>query len=151
MVCYIILITVDIPVVKYVFVTVALSCSISIYPIVWPERIRAAHGTTAAGLAIGITNVSFSFFNTRDANEVSGINLLQAAAQLQGIVGPQVYQPKFGPNYKVSFSCSIGLLAGAIASISATWYLVAKRDRKTMLEGAVDGDSSEREVGDLKN
>ena len=57
-VCYIILITVDIPIVKYIFVTLALSCSISIYPIVWPERIRAAHGTTAAGLAIGITNVS---------------------------------------------------------------------------------------------
>lgn len=62
LVCYIILITVDIPVVKYIFVTLALSCSISIYPIIWPERIRAAHGTTAAGLAIGITNVSLSHY-----------------------------------------------------------------------------------------
>lgn len=56
-ICYIILITVDIPIVKYIFVTLALSCSISIYPIIWPERIRAAHGTTAAALAIGLTNV----------------------------------------------------------------------------------------------
>ena len=56
--CYIILITVDILVVKYVIVTIALSCSICIYPVLWPERIRAAHGTTAAGLAIGLTNVS---------------------------------------------------------------------------------------------
>ena len=57
-ICYIVLITVDIAVVKYVFLTLALACSICIYPIVWPERIRAAHGTTAAGLAIGMTNVS---------------------------------------------------------------------------------------------
>lgn len=62
-VCYIILITVDIPSVKYVFVTLALCCSICIYPIVWPERIRAAHGTTAAGLAIGITNVRATVFS----------------------------------------------------------------------------------------
>ena len=62
MVCYIILITVDVPIVKYIFITIALACSISIYPVVWPERIRAAHGTSAAGLAIGFTNVSISSF-----------------------------------------------------------------------------------------
>ena len=146
MVCYIILITVDIPVVKYIFVTVALSCSISIYPIIWPERIRAAHGTTAAGLAIGLTNVSV-FHSSKRAKLI----VLQAAAQLQGIVGPQVYQPKFGPDYKVSFSCSIGLLAGAIASICATWYLVAKRDRKTALEGVEDSERNDREVVVLKS
>lgn len=63
----------------------------------------------------------------------------QAAAQLQGIVGPQVYQPKFGPDYKVSFSCSIGLLAGAIMSISATWYLVSKKDRRLKGDENVEG------------
>ena len=52
------MITVKVPVVKYIFVTLALACSICIYPIVWPERIRAARGTSAAGMAIGITNVS---------------------------------------------------------------------------------------------
>ena len=56
---------------------------------------------------------------------------------MQGIVGPQVYQPKFGPNYKVSFACSIGLLAGAIASIAATWYLVEKKDRSRQIEAAL--------------
>lgn len=146
MVCYIILITVDIPVVKYVFVTVALACSISIYPIIWPERIRAAHGTTAAGMAIGLTNVSVSHSSTWVE-----LIVVQAAAQLQGIVGPQVYQPKFGPNYKVSFSASIGLLAGAIASISVTWYLVAKRDRRAALQGVEDADRNDREVVGLKS
>ncbi len=67
-------------------------------------------------------------------------------------MGPQVYQPKFGPNYKVSFSCSIGLLAGAIASISVTWYLVAKQDRarNTSLEGVDAGDDSDRVATDEK-
>lgn len=61
-VCYIVLITVDIPVVKYIFVTLATACVACIYPLMWPERIRAARGTTGAGLGIGITNVSACFF-----------------------------------------------------------------------------------------
>lgn len=40
---------------------------------------------------------------------------------------------RFGPTYKVSFSASIGLLAGAILSIAATWYLVSKQDRRDQL------------------
>ena len=60
--------------------------------------------------------------------------LSQAAAQFQGIVGPQVYQSKYGPTYKVSFAASIGLLVGAIASISVTWWLVAKADRRRAAE-----------------
>ena len=75
MVCYIILITVDIPVVKYIFVTIALCCSISIYPIIWPERIRAAHGTTAAGLAIGITNVRLILRDTLHSNSLTFANM----------------------------------------------------------------------------
>lgn len=77
-VCYILLITVRHPVAKYIFVTIATAASQSFFPIIWPgmlrvqrfcaalqmrltlalERIRAARGTTSAGLAIGITNVS---------------------------------------------------------------------------------------------
>ncbi|KAK5731552.1 hypothetical protein LTR17_011257 [Elasticomyces elasticus] len=103
----IILITVPTAIVRYIFLSIAVGCSISIYPILWPERIRAARGTTATGLAIGITN---------------------AAAQLSGIVGPRVYLSEYGPMYRVSFAASIGVLAGAIASIGATWWIVRKRD-----------------------
>lgn len=108
MLCYILLIVIRNSIGKYILVTVATACSICIYPILWPERIRAAHGTTTAGLAIGITN---------------------AAAQMSGIVGPQVYQSKFGPGYKIPYAISIALLAGAIASIGITWWLVGKRDK----------------------
>ncbi|CAL5867333.1 uncharacterized protein PFLUO_LOCUS1548 [Penicillium psychrofluorescens] len=54
--CYILLITVNDSVARYIFVMIATAASQSLFPIVWPERIRAAHGTTAAGMAIGMTN-----------------------------------------------------------------------------------------------
>jgi len=62
--------------------------------------------------------------------------MTNAAAQLQGIVGPQVYQSRFGPSYKVSFAVSIGLLAGAVASIALTWRLVSRRDARKNAEVA---------------
>lgn len=107
--CYIALILTSNAVAKYCLVSIATACSICIYPILWPERIRAAHGTTSAGLTIGLTN---------------------AAAQFSGILGPRVYQSKYGPSYKVSFSASIGLLVGAIVAIAASWLLVRRQDRR---------------------
>ncbi|EFQ31284.1 high-affinity nicotinic acid transporter [Colletotrichum graminicola M1.001] len=74
---------------------------------------KAAKGTTSAGLAIGITN---------------------ASCQLMGIVGPQIYQPKFGPTYRVSYSCSIGLLCGTLLAISIAWIFVARQDRDDNLQ-----------------
>lgn len=56
--CYVLLITVDSAVAKYVLVVVATAATSSFFPILWPERIRATSGTTNAGLAIGMTNVS---------------------------------------------------------------------------------------------
>jgi hypothetical protein len=101
---------------KYLIISVAVACSTCVYPVLWPERIRAAHGTTTAGLAIGITN---------------------ASAQLMGIVGPQVYQSRFGPEYRVSYATSIGLLVGAVGMIAATWWLVRREARN---EGSAEKD-----------
>lgn len=44
--------------------------------------------------------------------------------------GPQIYQPKFGPSYRISYSCSIGLLCGTLLSVSSAWFFVAKEDKK---------------------
>lgn len=107
--CYILLLVIHSALGKYFIVSIAVACSVCVYPVLWPERIRAAHGTTTAGLAIGITN---------------------ASAQLMGIVGPQVYQPKFGPEYKVSYSTSIGLLVGAVIAIGGTWWLLRRRAKE---------------------
>jgi hypothetical protein len=114
--CYILLLVIHSPVAKYLIISVAVACSTCVYPVLWPERIRAAHGTTTAGLAIGITN---------------------ASAQLMGIVGPQVYQSRFGPEYRVSYATSIGLLVGAVGMIAATWWLVRREARN---EGSAEKD-----------
>lgn len=108
--CYILLLVIRSPIAKYLIVSVAVACSTCVYPVLWPERIRAAHGTTTAGLAIGITN---------------------ASAQLMGIVGPQVYQSRFGPEYRISYATSIGLLVGAVGMIAGTWWLVRRRRKKS--------------------
>ncbi|CCF33653.1 high-affinity nicotinic acid transporter [Colletotrichum higginsianum] len=124
-VCYVLLITVKHPIAKYVFVMIATAASQSFFAIIWPERIRAAKGTTTAGLAIGLTN---------------------ASCQLMGIVGPQIYQPKFGPTYRVSYSCSIGLLCGTLLAVSSAWFLVARQDRADGVQGSGTG-GSDTETG----
>ncbi|TPX16514.1 uncharacterized protein E0L32_003808 [Thyridium curvatum] len=130
-VCYILLITVKNAVAKYIFVITATAASQSFYPLLWPERIRAAKGTTSAGLAIGCTN---------------------ALAQLMGIVGPQIYQPKFGPSYRISYCASIGLLVGTLISVSAAWWAVRVEDRRAKSSGlfAGSGNSSVQQVESQK-
>lgn len=162
-VCYVVLLTVDQPVVKYVFVTLATACVACVYPLMWPERIRAARGTTGAGLGIGITNVSTVLMNDGGCSSIpyhvprvclshsepclSGVESKpmakfanhawycprQACAQLAGIVGPQVYQSRFGPQYTVSYSVSIAMLSGAVTMMGASWFFVARRDRREQL------------------
>ncbi|KAL1846979.1 hypothetical protein Daus18300_014083 [Diaporthe australafricana] len=117
---YILLITVDNATAKYIFAVVATAATQSFFPIIWPERIRATSGTTSAGLAIGITN---------------------GATQLMGTVGPQVYQPKFGPSYKVSYSTSIGLLTVTVAMIGLTWFLVHRQDKRAAAAAIVGDDA----------
>jgi LPXTG-motif cell wall-anchored protein len=44
-----------------------------------------------------------------------------------GIVGPQVYQARFGPEYRASYATSIGLLVGAVGMIGVTGWLVRRK------------------------
>jgi len=53
---------------------------------------------------------------------------------------------KYGPSYRVSFAASIGLLAGAIASIGATWFLVRKRDKAAGEAVSLEREDGERTV-----
>ncbi|KAI1615228.1 retrograde regulation protein 2 [Exophiala viscosa] len=108
-ICYIILITVHSPVVKYLALIVAVSCAGSAYPVIWPERVRALEGTVAAGIGIGWTN---------------------AMAQFGGIVGPHVYSTVFGPSYRVSYVICLCFLIVAITSILLSWLFVWRKDRR---------------------
>ena len=106
--CYVVLIVVEQPLVKYLMIVLAAIFSFAVLPILWPERIRASEGATTAGLAIGIT---------------------EATAGLHGIVGPQIYQSSFGPKYRVSFSVSIGFTCLSVASTAVTWALIRRKQR----------------------
>ena len=108
-ICYILLITVKNPVVRYFCLIVAISCAGSAYPVIWPERIRALEGTVAAGMGIGLTN---------------------AMAQFSGIVGPHVYSTVFGPTYRTSYVICLCFLIVGIIAILVTWLLVWKKDRR---------------------
>ena len=120
-VCYIILTTLGNPVAKYVIITLASAASFGVCPILWPERIRAAHGSTSAGLAIGLTTA--------------------ASAGSFGIVGPQIYRSSFGPTYHISFKIVIALLVTATISIAATWFLVRKQSSRSNGDGVFKEDS----------
>ncbi|KAK0462575.1 high-affinity nicotinic acid transporter [Desarmillaria tabescens] len=104
-ICCIILLTVKVTVVRYLALLVATATAGSVYAVLWPNRVEAARGTSAAGMAIGITN---------------------AIAQFSGILGPQVFSGIYGPSYRVSFSVCVGLLAGAVVSIGASAVLLRR-------------------------
>ncbi|KAJ3892184.1 major facilitator superfamily domain-containing protein [Lentinula edodes] len=133
-ICYVLLLTVDVVVVRYLALLVSTATAGSVYPILWPNRVKAAHGTTAAGIAIGITN---------------------AVAQFSGILGPQVFLSVYGPTYKVSFLVCVGLLAGAVVFIGMSGALLGElglgkfefgRTENTQMEGSeqdmIDKDNS---------
>lgn len=106
-------------VVKYLALIVATATAGSVYPILWPKRVEAARGTTAAAIAIGITN---------------------GCAQFQGILGPQLFisvllsilllvyllsaAATLGPTYRISFIVCIALLVGAIVMIVLSAFLM---------------------------
>ncbi|TKA75190.1 hypothetical protein B0A55_05177 [Friedmanniomyces simplex] len=116
--CYVALMAVRNPVAKYVLVCFALVCTGGVMPILYPELIRSARALLIChppvlGLAIGIT---------------------ATFAHLAGIVGPHVYQSRFGPDYRISFAVSLGLLAVTIAAMIASWTLIRRRDARTASE-----------------
>jgi nitrate/nitrite transporter NarK len=118
-ICYILLITVPNPVVKYLCLIVATSCAGSAYPVIWPERIRALEGTVAAGIGIGLTN---------------------ACAQFGGIVGPHVYSTVFGPGYHESYIICLCFLIVAISAILTSWFLVWRKDKKKLAALATESE-----------
>lgn len=108
-VCFIVLLVVEQPIVRYVFITFVAILAFPLTPILWPERIRASEGATHAALAIGITSATFG---------------------LHGIVGPQLYQKKFGPKYKAPIGVSIALTFTTVVFLALTWAVIRRRDKK---------------------
>ncbi|KAJ3752212.1 major facilitator superfamily domain-containing protein [Lentinula raphanica] len=104
-ICYTLLLTVNSTAIRYLALLISTATAGSVYPILWPNRVKAAHGTTAAAIAIGVTN---------------------ALAQFSGILGSQVFLSVYGPTYRVSFIVCIGLLAGAVVFITLSGALLGE-------------------------
>lgn len=66
--------------------------------------------------------------------------------------GPQVYQTKFGPSYRVSYCTSIGLLTVTVIMILVTWFLVSKKDQRiaTQARAGTAGDHGGTISSDVK-
>lgn len=94
---------------KYVLICLALVFATAVPPLLWAERMRTAHGTTATGLAIGLT---------------------ASVVHLTGIIGPHTCQSRYGPTYQASFAVSAGLLGCTVLCMVACWLVIRKRDQK---------------------
>lgn len=147
LITYILLITVRSPVARYCLVLVAIACAMAVLPILWPgesifplpkstgkwltchpERVRACQGTTSTGFAIGLTS---------------------AVAHTAGLAGPHIYQTKFGPSYRTSYTICIGLVAVTILAIAFTWIIVRRRESAAQTQwtaGVQDGERVEESV-----
>lgn len=55
-----------------------------------------------------------------------------------------MYQSKFGPSYRVSYSVSIGLLALTVVSVCVAWFMVRRQDERARL--GVSGGEEESAV-----
>lgn len=49
-----------------------------------------------------------------------------------------MYQSKFGPTYKVSYSTSVGLLTVTVATMCLTWFLIHRQDKKVKVAASVE-------------
>ncbi|KAL2418245.1 hypothetical protein ABEF95_005969 [Exophiala dermatitidis] len=120
-VCYILLLTLKSAPARYVFLTIGICGTYTVSPILWSERIRAVKGTSTSGLAFGITN---------------------GMASITGIVGPQIFQSKFGPRYKVSYGICLVFLCICVVSLLGTWKLCRDKYAREAAEAEAASDST---------
>ncbi|KAK1074817.1 hypothetical protein LTR74_000661 [Friedmanniomyces endolithicus] len=139
--CYIALMAVRHAIAKYVIVCFALVCTGGVMPMLYPELIRTARGTTATGKHVHTLMRNDCPRNSLTCHPfVLGltIGITATFAHLAGIVGPQIYQSRFGPGYRTSFAVSLGLLAVTIAAMIASWTLIRRRDARKASEVATE-------------
>ncbi|GJN93320.1 hypothetical protein Rhopal_006367-T1 [Rhodotorula paludigena] len=75
----------------------------SAYACLWPRRVAALRGSSAAALGIGINN---------------------AISQLSGLVGPSLWRSDYGPRYINSAKGACGLVAADFCIVLALWWLM---------------------------
>ncbi|GAA6004413.1 uncharacterized protein JCM10292_007055 [Rhodotorula paludigena] len=102
-VALVILITVEPAGVRYAACCVISGAAPSAYACLWPRRVAALRGSSAAALGIGINN---------------------AISQLSGLVGPSLWRSDYGPRYINSAKGACGLVAADFCIVLALWWLM---------------------------
>ncbi|GAA5856235.1 hypothetical protein JCM9279_006693 [Rhodotorula babjevae] len=102
-VALVIMITVEPAGVRYAAACVISGAAPSAYACLWPRRIAALRGTSAAALGIGINN---------------------AISQFSGLVGPSLWRSDYGPRYKNSATGACGLVSANAVIILVLWWLM---------------------------
>ena len=102
-VALVIMVTVEPAGVRYAAACVISGAAPSAYACLWPRRIAALRGTSAAALGIGINN---------------------AISQFSGLVGPSLWRSDYGPRYKNSATGACGLVSANAVIILVLWWLM---------------------------
>ncbi|KWU42302.1 MFS general substrate transporter [Rhodotorula sp. JG-1b] len=103
LVSYIVFITVDTPGIRYAAVCVISGSCTAAYACLWPRRVAALRGTSAAALGIGLNN---------------------AISQFSGILGPQLWRVDYGPRYLVSAKAATAMVGANFVLVIMLWYLM---------------------------
>ncbi|BGP42946.1 hypothetical protein JCM10450v2_007065 [Rhodotorula kratochvilovae] len=98
-----IMITVEPAGVRFAAVCVISGAAPSVYACLWPRRVAALRGTSAAAFGIGINN---------------------AISQFSGLVGPSLWRSDYGPRYINSAKGACGLVAADVVILLVTWWLM---------------------------
>lgn len=52
------------------------------------------------------------------------------------MLGPQIYNLKFGPTYRVSYATSLAFLVGTVVSLLMAWWTTSRARKAQDVEGA---------------
>ncbi|KAH7153649.1 major facilitator superfamily domain-containing protein [Dactylonectria macrodidyma] len=119
----------------YLGMMIGIACGTAWFPLMWPWRAQTTNGATGSAFAIGFVN---SYGQVGDA------------------LGPQMFQDKYEPRYRLPFGLSMALVALCGLTNGVTWWvtrqtesdtrrhklarLEAKKKNEAVLEDVVDHD-----------
>ncbi|CAH0058411.1 unnamed protein product [Clonostachys solani] len=94
----------------YAATTIAASASLAWFSTMWPWRLQTTSKATGSAFAIAFSN---------------------SLGQIGTIVGPQIFQSKYAPKYRVSFAVAMGMSGVCILATLWTWWLTRHTERQT--------------------
>ncbi|KAI8685016.1 MFS domain-containing protein [Fusarium keratoplasticum] len=94
----------------YIGMLIGNSFSIAWFPMMWSWRSQTVSGATGSAFAIGFVN---------------------SYGQIGDAVGPQMFQDKYEPRYRLPFALAMSLIAACGLTNSYTWWVTRQTERDT--------------------